>query len=884
MKKNFTFVLMSLFLLVGGVDAQNYRKWDFTKWSAETVANLQADAAISSTTGWSDIEKAADAGEGKVAPDATRNKCFWYDSSEGGELKANGVAIAELAGLQFGSSYSDNRSLAIAVDYPETSLGTYAGPQYLWLGGGNKAAGSRLLCFTIPKVKIGQKITIVAESHKPAEARGISLFVKDVNDDANQIGDSFKPTTLDTKVWENWTLPAGVEDEDNDEMVDILVYNTNGCHIYSIEIGDADQKSKIAYLYQGTPDVTQAAAENIANYEVELIDITATKKTAEELRDYDAVVIAANVNDAAYAAELKNALGWTPIVNTSYGLYELWGLGTAVQATEPLIIIKSANNSLFNGLDIIDDPDTGIKAVEVYGDVYGIQDLGTYFANDDIVGTDLSEALATAHIHNAGHNAYIYIPAGNDQLTINAIKAATNSKAKITAAPKPVISLDYKNMNTDVTITSSVTGAQIFYTTDGSAPSENSTLYTGMFNVTAECTVKAVAKGDGYLLSDVAESLVVLKSQAAVPVISTEKAVGQTTVTISGEGTIWYNYSNVNDTTKSTKYTAPIVAKMPRTLYAFACQEGKVNSEVATAVIEIEGYQPRIDILAHMDANSADYNGGSTSTAYFFSWGKDKGTYPYYVLDSRTEENAGTDPDTGDDIINVTYTEMSPEEEVDFGNGWMVRSRGQLVIWENQTTGTNYGNTDGYNYASVDDENPNFPATKAYINLADKNTQPADATFPYNAYIVTTNKFKGPFDVVINAGSITKPDSPGTHTLVLQVSTDGYKWENNWETIGDTIVISNSARLTHNVTRSYEGTDEVYVRAYLAGNNSKVGFYDIYIANAGEQSAAGVTETKVQAQQTAGVYNLNGVRQNGLRRGLNIVVEADGSVKKVIVK
>ena len=883
MKRNFTFALLGLFLLLGEVNAQNYRKWDFTKWSAETIANLQADAASSSTVGWSDIEKAADAGEGKVAPDATRNKCFWYDSSEGGEVKANGVVIAELAGLQFGSSYSDNRSLAIAVDYPETSLGTYAGPQYLWLGGGNKAAGSRMLCFTIPKVKIGQKITMVAESHKPTETRGVSLFVKDVNDDANQIGLSFTPTTQDTYTWENWTLPAGVEDEDNDGMVDILVYNTNGCHIYSIEIGDADQKSKIAYLYQGSPDATQAVAESIANYEVEAIDIVATQKTAEELRDYDAVVIATNVNDAAYAAELKNALGWTPIVNTSYGLYELWRLGTVVPASAPFVSIKSEGHSLFNGIEIIEEGD--IKGIAIEGDVYGLQDLDNYFADDAIVGADIAdETLTTIHIHNATHNAYIYIPAGNTQLTINAIKAAANSKGTVTAAPKPVISQNYKNMNTDVTITSSVTGAQIFYTTDGSEPSENSTPYAGTFNVTTECTVKAVAKGDGYLLSDVAESAVILKQQAAVPTISIEKATGQTIVTISGEGTIWYNYSNVNDTTKSTKYTAPIVAKMPRTLYAFTSQEDKVNSEVTTVVIEVDGFQPRTDILAHMDANSTDYNGGSTSTAYFFSWGKDKGTYPYYVLDSRTEENAGTDPDTGDDIINVTYTEMSPEEEVDFGNGWMVRSRGQLVIWENQTTGTNYGNTDGYNYASVDDENPNFPATKAYINLADKNTQPADATFPYNAYIVTTNKFKGPFDVVINAGSITKPDSPGTHTLVLQVSTDGYKWENKWETIGDTIVISNSARLTHNVTRSYEGTDEVYVRAYLAGNNSKVGFYDIYIANAGEQSAAGVTETKIQAQRAAGIYNLSGVRQNGLRRGLNIVIDENGETKKVIVK
>jgi hypothetical protein len=32
------------------------------------------------------------------------------------------------------------------------------------------------------------------------------------------------------------------------------------------------------------------------------------------------------------------------------------------------------------------------------------------------------------------------------------------------------------------------------------------------------------------------------------------------------------------------------------------------------------------------------------------------------------------------------------------------------------------------------------------------------------------------------------------------------------------------------------------------------------------------------------VYNLNGIRQNGLQHGLNIVVMGDGSAKKIVVK
>ena len=46
--------------------------------------------------------------------------------AEGGELTANGEVIEELKGLQFGATFAGNRSLAIAVNYPTTSLGTYA--------------------------------------------------------------------------------------------------------------------------------------------------------------------------------------------------------------------------------------------------------------------------------------------------------------------------------------------------------------------------------------------------------------------------------------------------------------------------------------------------------------------------------------------------------------------------------------------------------------------------------------------------------------------------------------------------------------------------------------------------------------------------------------
>ena len=205
--------------------AEGAQVWDFTKWSDATVANLKADAAASKTAGWSDVEKAADAEAGADPTEASKDNCFWSvaEPNADGTLSANGVVIEELKGLVWNKAYAVKRSLAIAVNYP-SALSDYAGPAYLWLGGGK----NKIPCFTIPGVKAGSTITMEVESHKASDARGVELYTGVDADnlvDANtKIGDSFTPKEKDTH---SWTV-------DND--CDVIVYNTNGCHIYKIEV------------------------------------------------------------------------------------------------------------------------------------------------------------------------------------------------------------------------------------------------------------------------------------------------------------------------------------------------------------------------------------------------------------------------------------------------------------------------------------------------------------------------------------------------------------------------------------------------------------------------------------------------------------------------
>ena len=221
-KRNRLFLLLALLLTAAtGAWAQEQWDvvWDFTAWSAETVTALKADAAASKTEGWSDVEKEADAAAGADPTEAAKDNCFWFDGTvnEDGSLSANGAVIKELKGLKFNSDYAAKRSLAIAVNYPSTSLGDYAGGAYLWLGGSNQT------CFTIPGVKAGSKITIEVESHKTSSARGIGLY-KNSYAAENLIGEQFTPKTFEAKTWE-------IAEDCN-----VVVCNTNSCHIYTIKV------------------------------------------------------------------------------------------------------------------------------------------------------------------------------------------------------------------------------------------------------------------------------------------------------------------------------------------------------------------------------------------------------------------------------------------------------------------------------------------------------------------------------------------------------------------------------------------------------------------------------------------------------------------------
>jgi hypothetical protein len=329
-----------------------------------------------------------------------------------------------------------------------------------------------------------------------------------------------------------------------------------------------------------------------------------------------------------------------------------------------------------------------------------------------------------------------------------------------------------------------------------------------------------------------------------------------------------------------------------KTITAFAASSVLVASEPAQQEVAIQTPLVFTETLAHMDAAKDPYysllydaeekpNGDSNSkVAYFFSWGKSKTAYSYY--DTAAEPTITTDPETGDEI--ATYP-LNPEEKFDFQNGWAVRSRGQVVCTEiTIKPGKDVGVGSSYNPATVDEFElqEQYPVTDFYVNLSEWNT----STDPRSAMIYTTQKYKGPFAIV----SYISNGNSGTGPMcVFETGSDidGDAVLTEWNQIGDTCVLNKGQRLYQKFVRVYTGTDEVYVRTRIANGGSKAGYYDIYILGIDPSSFIDGIEEVAEKQHAAAresIYSLSGMRQNNTQRGLNIIVNADGSVRKVLVK
>lgn len=899
-------VMAALFAITA--NAEN-RKWDFRNWSAETISNLRTGED------WSDMEKAdGSASTGEIS----KNNCYWEvnaaGTADGVTLTANGQTIKELDGLLYTNTAS--RSLAIALNYGDCTsangagFGPYHGSSYLWMGSKQKNY------FIIPHVKAGAIIKMGVESHKITDARGVKLYVGHGTSGTELKSPAGEDVSAPKEYTEQeWQVPMDLTDTPNDDgTYDIQIYNTNGCHVYYIEVSeDAPSVSdaKIAFVYNSNypsyvleTDPVRNILENnnrFSNVTIDDIDVSdAAAVTYETLIGYDVVVISGAIEEGnAFASTLKSIIAYVPVFNLNANIYKTWGYGSSVATgtTDMTIEQMYREDALFLNSDGLNEyiDENGVLKLFTEGEIKGVSiPEGSYFANDAIIAK-AGESVA-AHMHQKGRNSYLYMPLDAENksypqtnnliydLILNAVTQLNYTKADVPQAATPNITEAYKYLNTDVTISCGTKGATIYYTTDGTTPSEASTLYTGTFNVSTEGTVvKAIAYADGYNPSEVAELTISLYKTSAIPEINVEQQDGKAVVTITNKeegATVYYNITGSNKVAESSIYSEPLEITTYTVLTAFAGEvEGKMPSEATSAEIIVSGKEVRIDEVSHFDANATDWSNGADKT-YYYTEGKKNG-YNYY---NTHEETVKASDGVTDSTIVVIDGPANVLTSFNPNKGWELRSYGQGAVWEKLSIS---GDIDDTNTTGRYRGENAFDVGASSNDIQFGNVKKSDGVNydPYSAHIVSTEAFQGPFDIVTYIGNGSSSNHPRAY---VYTSTDNENW-----TKLDSVNVSKKQRFIKKTILGYEGTDKVYVK--VQADFSSVMVFDIIIKNHGEKSQTVTGIKEVNANGTADgeivrteVYNLNGMQLGKATKGINIVKEvyANGAVKtrKVYVK
>ncbi len=138
-----------------------------------------------------------------------------------------------------------------------------------------------------------------------------------------------------------------------------------------------------------------------------------------------------------------------------------------------------------------------------------------------------------------------------------------------------------------VSVANAEIGSSIYYTLDGSEPTQTSNPYKSPIILSETTTVKARAFLGGYLSSDIATASFTKTSQVDTPVISPNGGAftGSVTVSISDStpgASIYYTLDDSDPTETSSRYGSPIILTATTRVKAKAFAEGLLPSAIAT--------------------------------------------------------------------------------------------------------------------------------------------------------------------------------------------------------------------------------------------------------------------------------------------------------------
>ncbi|MCF7816079.1 MAG: chitobiase/beta-hexosaminidase C-terminal domain-containing protein [Candidatus Pacebacteria bacterium] len=317
--------------------------------------------------------------------------------------------------------------------------------------------------------------------------------------------------------------------------------------------------------------------------------------------------------------------------------------------------------------------DTGTANVTERGIVYGL--TTAYEATSSASSAGFSTGAYTEDITGLTCNTIYHFTA----YALNSVGTAQGSDDTFTTAACPLPQTATPTASPaggsfssaqSVTLSTTTSGALIFYTTDGSTPATTtSTQYTGAISISSSQTLKAIAWTSGYTDSSVMSEDYVIA--AATPVASPAGGTFTSTQTVSltstTGGTIYYTTDGSTPaTTTSQQYIGAISISSSETLKAIAWASGYVESAVMTEVYTITDQDVLDDKAALVDADilgsNADVNNILTSLAALPSSGSVRGSTITWLSDATgVVSNDGqtiTRPtfSLGDQTVNLTAT------------------------------------------------------------------------------------------------------------------------------------------------------------------------------------------------------------------------------------
>ena len=225
-----------------------------------------------------------------------------------------------------------------------------------------------------------------------------------------------------------------------------------------------------------------------------------------------------------------------------------------------------------------------------------------------------------------------------------------------------------------VTLACATSGAAIYYTTNGSAPTSSSTKYSSAFTVASGTTVKAIAVKDG--TSSSVTSQTYTKASVSTPVISITSA-GVVTITCATSGAaIYYDTGGATPTTSSTKYSGSFTLSGTSALVcAVAYLDGTYSEVASQSWTKATVASPSISIDASGNVTIATNTSGATT--YYTTNGttptssSTKYTAKFAVSSGTTVKAVSIKDGVSSSVESLTYTKVEPVTGRILGRGYI---------------------------------------------------------------------------------------------------------------------------------------------------------------------------------------------------------------------